>query len=235
MGVSMDYNLINPKRKSIFQQFLYNKSLRFNEIEKLTGIRSNELAYFLQKMIEGGVLRKDGDVYLLSDIAEKYIPFFIEDSERMSPLPVVLVSCVTEGKVLLWKRKKRPYEGLWGLPGGRIRLTETLSQTSLRLLKEIAYVDAAFESVNAVVNEKNSESGAVKHAFLIIFTRAQLVGEMKDKEHASWFDVSDLPSDMIPSDKWLVQNKLDSVIDYKEETIQQDGEVLGMEFTESNI
>jgi len=98
--------LSNPKRRKIFQQFLYAKSLKFNEIEKATGIRSNELAYFIQKLVDDSILLKEGDVYRLTETAEKYIPFFVQSEAETSPLPVVLVACVKQGKVLLWKRNK---------------------------------------------------------------------------------------------------------------------------------
>jgi ADP-ribose pyrophosphatase YjhB (NUDIX family) len=220
--------LNNPKRQSIFQQFLYNKELRFNEIEKLTKIRSNELAYFIQKLVDDGILLKSGDLYKLSDLAEKYIPFFLETEEALSPLPVVLTACVTDGKVLLWKRNKRPYENHWSLPGGRLRLKETIEQASLRVLKNITFVDGCFLSVNAVINEKHVEQEQVKHAFLLVFTRATPVNSIKEKDDIKWFDISDLPENMIPSDRWLVQNKLDSTVDVKEESITNTGGELGL-------
>ncbi len=224
----MEDKLSNPKRKNIFQQFLYAKELRFNEIEKATGIRSNELAYFIQKLLDDGVLVKKDELYGLSQQAEKYIPFFVDSEEKQSPLPVVLVACVKEGRVLLWRRSKRPYEGKWSLPGGRIRLSETVEQTTLRLMKSLTFIDAKFESCNAVVSEKNVEAGIVKHAFMIIFTCASPLNEIKEKENIRWFALDELPDDMIPSDKWLVQNKVDSRIDLCEESICTDNDSFSM-------
>ena len=220
--------LSSPKRQSIFQQFLYNKELRFNEIEKLTKIRSNELAYFIQKLVDDGILLKDGDVYKLSDIAEKYIPFYIESDESLSPLPVVLVACVSDGKVLLWKRNKRPYEDHWSLPGGRLRLTETIEQASIRVLKKITFVDGMFNSANAIVNEKHVAQEEVKHAYLIVFTRATPLNEIKEKDDIKWFDITALPDKMIPSDRWLLQNKLNSKIEVMEESMTNNEGSLGL-------
>ncbi|MFC1742098.1 NUDIX domain-containing protein [Nanoarchaeota archaeon] len=226
----MDYNLNHPKRRSIFQQFLYNKSLRFNEIEKLSGMRSNELAYFLQKLVDEGVVVKSGDVYVLSESAEKYIPFFVESAEKMSPLPVVLVGCVDSGRVLLWKRNKRPYEGCWGLPGGRLRLSETVRQAGVRLLKGKTFMDGVVDSINAVVNEKHSEDDELKHAYVIIFALARPLGEIKGTDSVQWFDLSALPDDMIPSDRWLVENKLNSRVELDEETINESSGKLEIRF-----
>ncbi|MBU2561617.1 MAG: NUDIX domain-containing protein [Nanoarchaeota archaeon] len=226
----MKYNLNSPKRKRIFQQFVYRNELRFNEMEKLTGMRSNDLAYFIQKLVDEGLLVKDRESYRLSAQAEKYIPFFIESDDEMSPLPVVLVACVKDGNVLLWKRKKRPYQGKWSLPGGRIRLKETVAEASMRVLKSGTFIDARFESANAVLNEKLVQDGRIKYGFIIIFTRASPLSEIKDKEDVRWFKMSDLPPDMIPSDRWLVQNRHEAVIELKEDKIIAGAEELGMEF-----
>jgi ADP-ribose pyrophosphatase YjhB (NUDIX family) len=228
-----EYNLSHPKRKSIFKQFLYSKKLRFNEIEKLTGMRSNELAYFVNKLVEEGILLKHDDTYLLSQQAEKYIPFFVSTDDELSPLPVVLVACVKDGKILLWKRSKRPYENNWCLPGGRLRLKETIAQASVRILKKVTFTDGKFESLNSIVNEKNNEDGEVKHAFLILFTKTIPLNSISEKDDVKWFRIGRLPAKMIPSDRWLVANKLEDKMDIKEETIKSKGDCLEMQ--ESNL
>jgi ADP-ribose pyrophosphatase YjhB (NUDIX family) len=226
LGVKLEYKLNNPKRKKIFEQFLYNKKLRFNEIEKLSGIRSNELAYFLQKLVDEGTVVKDDDVYRLSEQAVKYIPFFIDSPEKISPLPCNLVACVEGGRILLWKRGKFPYKDMWGLPGGRIRLHERVEETSKRLLKDIAFVDAEVVGVNALVNEKHVIDDELKHGFLIVFTLAKPLNSIKDKDDVKWFDLGSLPDNMIPSDQWLVENRLESRIELHEERIlEKDGKV----------
>ncbi|MFH1063819.1 MAG: NUDIX domain-containing protein [Candidatus Woesearchaeota archaeon] len=225
----MKDKLANPKRSNIFKQFLYKTELRFNEIEKATGIRSNDLAYFIQKLMDDGVLVKKDDLYSLSPQAEKYIPFFVESEDKQSPLPVVLVACVKDGKVILWKRSKRPYAGKWSLTGGRIRMGETVEQASLRVVKSLTFIDSRLESTNAVVSERNIESGEVKHAFIMLFTKVAPLNEIKEKDDIKWFALDNLPDDMIPSDRWLVQNKLDSRIEICEESISSEGDSFDME------
>ena len=212
-------NLKHKKRQEIFRQFIYSDRLKFNEIEKLTKIRSNELAYFLNKLVEESILIKQGSYYRLSKAAEKLIPLFGKD---ISPLPVVLVVCIKENKILLWKRNKRPYKNLWSLAGGRILLNETLPQASLRILKEKTFIDGKFISTNAVINEKVEENNEIKHAFILFLTKVQPLTEIKEKTNVKWFNIKNLkPNKVIPSDYWLIQNKLNSKINIPEETLKE--------------
>jgi len=221
----------NRKINGIFSKFLYFDKLKFNEIEKKTGIRSNELAYLLKRMISGGILAKEGQSYILTPEYEKQIPNFSESSET-SPLPVVLVACVRDdGKLLLVKRKKRPYKDFWSLAGGRMRTSETIKNAALRILKEKTFIDSVFLSVNAVVNEKYGEKGKIKNAFVIFLTRVRALSAIREKEDIKWFGMPALEKlRIVPSDLWLVQNRLNSVIEVKEEILEEEKGQLSIRF-----
>jgi 8-oxo-dGTP diphosphatase len=230
----MDYNLLHRKRKLIFGQFLYNKVLSFSELERLTKIRSNELAYFLDKLEKEGILLKDNSSYRLSKGAELYIPFFA-DKDSLSPLPVVLVQCVKDGRILLFKRSKRPYKDFWSLPGGRIKLDETIAQASERIIKEKTFLDSRFVRVNSVLHEKaKGKEGSTLHAYIILFVTVDALSGVKDKDVVRWFDTAALPDDMIPSDRHLVEMRSTDTYDLGEEIITMDDdadrETLEMEF-----
>jgi len=219
----------NRKINGIFRQFLYNDRLKFNEIEKKTGIRSNELAYLLKRMIGEGILSKENQFYALTEEYEKQIPHF-SDSNETSPLPVVLVACVKNRKILLAKRKKRVYKDYWTLPGGRIRTSETIKNASLRVLKEKTFLDSKFVSTNAVLHEKYSQKGKIKSAFLLFFTKVSPISGIREKEDLKWLGKKDLKKiKIVPSDLWLIENKLNSRIDIREEVIEEDKE-LGIKF-----
>lgn len=222
----MEYNLNHPKRKEIFKQFLKHEKLKFNELEKLSGLRSNELAYFLEKLSNEGIIKKEMEHYSLSDNAEKYIPFFIEDSRKLGVLPVILVACVRDGKILLMKRKKRPYLGLWGLVGGRLLLNETIKEGVLRLTKEKASVKGNFSCINGVLHEKYSLEEDVKHSYLLILTTVNS-DDVKEHEGKKWFDLNNLEkSEIIPSDLWLIKNMLDKKTEISEEVLSsKDGKL----------
>jgi ADP-ribose pyrophosphatase YjhB (NUDIX family) len=220
----------NKKINEIFRQFLYADRLKFNEIEKKTKIRSNELAYLLKRMVSDGVLIKNKENYLLTEESEKQIPHFSESSET-SPLPVVLILCVKQNKLLLIKRNKRPYKDYWSLVGGRIRTSETIKNATLRILKEKTFIDSKFISINAVVHEKYSENGKIKNAFVLFLTKVSPTNEIKEKEDIKWFGKTDLKTlKIVPSDLWLIENKLNSKIDVKEEILEENKGVLAISF-----
>lgn len=231
----MDYNLLHKKRKLIFEQFLYNKTMTFSELEKATGIRSNELAYFLDKLEKEDVINKNNSTYTLSKGAETYIPFFVDNKDRLSPLPVILVQCIKENKVLLFKREKRPYKNFWSLPGGRIKLDESISDAAERIIKEKTFLNSKFDKVNAVLHERAKDKDAnTVHAYILIFVSVEATSDVSDKECVRWFPIEDLPEDMIPSDKHLVQNNGNDFYNLKEEVIimgaDEEKDTLDMEF-----
>ena len=224
------YQLDSSKKKEIFKQFLFNKKLRFNEIEKLTGIRSNELSYFLQKLTDNNILTKNNEFYYLSEDYEKYIPFF---SEQLSPLPVLLIACIKDNKILMHKRTKRPYENHWGLIGGRIYLNETISSAAKRMLKEKTYLDGEVISINSVVHEQVRGDNEIKHAYFLFFVIMNPLNQIKEKQNIKWFNIKEINKlKIIPSDLWLIKNKLNSKIELTEEFIIENNDSLKMQISE---
>lgn len=218
----------NSKINSIFRQFLYSDRLKFSEIERKTGIRSNELAYLLKRMIKEEVLVKNDDYYMLTAEYEKKIPHFAEESET-TPLPVVLAACVKDNKILLIKRGKKAYKDYWSLPGGRIRTGETIKEATLRILKEKTFVSGAFVSTNAVLHEQYEGKAGVKNAFILFMTRAEPVSGIKEKEDVMYFPLDELKNiSIIPSDLWLIEKKLNQKMDLEEEMLEEKSGVLSM-------
>jgi len=209
---------------------LYSDRLKFNEIEKKTKIRSNELAYLLKRMVSDGILIKNKENYELTEESEKQIPHFSESSET-SPLPVVLILCVKNNKLLLIKRNKRPYKDYWSLVGGRIRTSETIKNATLRILKEKTFLDSKFISINAVVHEKYGEKGRIKNAFILFLAKVSPANEIKEKESIKWFSKTDLKKlKIVPSDLWLIENKMSSKIYIGEEMLEEENGNLAIRF-----
>ncbi len=88
------------ERKKIFELFLENHRLKFNEIEKSVKIRSNALAYHLEQMRKEGFIDRDGEDYLLTKKGEELVPFFYHlTGQEVGLLTVLLLGIVNDNKI----------------------------------------------------------------------------------------------------------------------------------------
>lgn len=155
--------------KRILDLFLYDSKLKFSEIEKLLDVRSNKLAYHVKQLVQKGILKKEWDYYSLSETSECIIPYL---SEKRALLPVVLIQIGDKKSCFLHIRKKRPYKDKLSLPGGRIRMDESIPQAVRRVMGEKFNIDAKFRKINSVSLEHVKKSGRTIHSFLLIFVSA---------------------------------------------------------------
>ncbi|MEJ0063394.1 MAG: NUDIX hydrolase [Alphaproteobacteria bacterium] len=107
-----------------------------------------------------------------------------------------------EGKFLLTLRGNPPYEGIWGLPGGAIRLGETAFEAAVREVREetgiLCRPYASFTTVDVIGPEG---SPAPDHHFLLAAIAADWIsGEIvpgDDAREARWVaaeELSNLPN-----------------------------------------
>jgi 8-oxo-dGTP diphosphatase len=85
--------------------------------------------------------------------------------------PVVGVGAimVTEGKILLEKRKNEPGKGKWSIPGGVVDLGESAEQAVIREVKEETCLEVDAPCLVDVVSDVSlDENGKVKYHFVII-------------------------------------------------------------------
>ena len=184
--------------KKILKAFLHNHRLKFNEIEKITKIRSNKLAYHLKKLIDKNILNKKADNYQLTETSEGLIPYI---SDKKAVLPVILISIKNTKGVFLYQRQKRPYKDKSSLPGGRIKLGETIPQATERIMKEKFRIDCRFKKINSISLEHVKKNRKILHSFLLILVTATT----KDKiEYKNLEDKKEI----ISSDYRLIKNDL---------------------------
>lgn len=85
--------------------------------------------------------------------------------------PVVGVGAVviSEGKILLEKRKNEPGKGKWSIPGGVVDLGESPEQAVIREVKEETCLEVDAPRLIDVVSDVSlDEDGKVKYHFVII-------------------------------------------------------------------
>jgi 8-oxo-dGTP diphosphatase len=201
-------------KNRIFELFTKKKRIRFSEIEKALGIKTNTLAYHLNSMIKEGMLVKEDEEYMLSTHGEKLLPFFAHVSQQITGgcLPVVLAAIINKDQILMLKRNKRPYQGYWGLPGGKLVLEESIQESAIRHVKQETGIDSTFSHIAAIVHERVKEEENFKHAFLIFLTVVKpKTMQIKESEagRLEWFPVKSLqPGRIIPSDYQMIKKHL---------------------------
>ena len=187
--------------EKILSAFLYNKKLKFSEIEKSVKTRSNKLAYHIKKLENQGILIKEKEFYSLSEFAQKIIPYL---SSKQSALPVILIAIKEKEKIFLIKRKKRPFLNKLSLPGGRLLVGEEISDSVKRIMKEKFSINAKLSKINSVSLEHTIKNKKKIHSFLLIFVTATT------KDKINYLTLN--KKEMITSDYELIKNNLNKEI-----------------------
>src|SRR4030043_1290290 len=182
--------------EKILELFLFHNKLKFNEIEKLTKMRSNKLDYHLKKLIQRGVINKEKGYYQLNESSECIIPYL---SDKKAVLPVILIKIGIGKNFFLYKRKKRPYKEKLSLPGGRMILGEDISQATMRIMKEKYRINAKLIGIDSISLEHIIKNKKIIHTFLLILVSAET------KENISLMDITRNKIDIIPSDYKLMK------------------------------
>lgn len=94
-----------------------------------------------------------------------------------SPQLAVGAVVLVENRVLLVERGNPPGKGLWAIPGGRLRLGETLQQAAEReILEETGVLIQAGEPLLVVDVIQRDDEGRVRYHYVIVDLVAEYVG-----------------------------------------------------------
>ena len=127
-------------------------------------------------------------------------------SNHRPTAPQVGVGAVVfhDGAVLLVQRRNPPCADEWAIPGGKVRLGETLQQAAEReILEETGIQIKAGDPVFAFDLIENDDSGGVRWHYAIIDLQADYIsGEIRagdDAIAAAWFKPEDLTTVVVNS------------------------------------
>lgn len=118
------------------------------------------------------------------------------------PRPGLTVDCVVFGldgsdlKVMLIQRKLSPFKGEWALPGGFVRLNESLEDAARRELREETGIEQVFlEQLYTFGNvERDPRDRVVTIAYYALINLAEHpIQAATDASQAVWWSVSNLP------------------------------------------
>ncbi|WP_456409430.1 NUDIX hydrolase [Caldithrix abyssi] len=135
-------------------------------------------------------------------------------AEQSYPQIGVGAVVIKDGKVLLVKRKNPPAKDQWAIPGGRLKLGETLKEACQReLLEETGIKAKVQELIYAFeVIERNPNNQIRFHYVILDFWADYLEGRAAAGDDASdvgWFDSEMLKKmDINPYTKKLLKEKL---------------------------
>jgi 8-oxo-dGTP diphosphatase len=119
------------------------------------------------------------------------------------PRPALTVHCVVFGlddedlKVLLVERGAEPFAGRWALPGGLVRLSETLDEAARRQLREEAGLSRVFlEQLYTFGDlDRDPRDRVVTIAYYaLVNIRDHRVQAATDARRAAWFSVLAAPT-----------------------------------------
>ncbi|MEM3555662.1 MAG: NUDIX hydrolase [Candidatus Micrarchaeia archaeon] len=100
---------------------------------------------------------------------------------------------VEDGKILLIKRKFKPFKGKWALPGGFVDEGETVEEAVEReTMEETGMKVRIVKLIGVYSNPKRDPRGTISIAFLTKPTSKEARGG-DDAEEARWFNLNELP------------------------------------------
>ena len=119
------------------------------------------------------------------------------------PRAALTVDCVVFGldakdlKVMLIQRDLPPFEGEWALPGGFVRVEETVDEAARRELEEETGLSGVFleqlYTFGAVARDPRERVVSVAY-YALVNMADQPVQAATDAREAAWFPVHDVPS-----------------------------------------
>lgn len=121
---------------------------------------------------------------------------FLPDNRPALTVDLVIFSLQEQQlKLLLVKRGEPPYKGYWALPGGFVRMRESLDEAAARALaEETGLADAYLEQLYTYGEPDRDPRGRIVTVayFALIPGESEIAPGQKAAE-AQWFDVSKLP------------------------------------------
>jgi ADP-ribose pyrophosphatase YjhB (NUDIX family) len=136
------------------------------------------------------------------------VPEVFNEPERV--IAVALGAVFAGDDILLIRRERQPFAGLWGLPGGKLQPGEHLGDGVCREVREEAGIRAHFQEFCGAVTEQVRRSGRHWAHYLLLVCRlrsAHRTLRPSSEGPVKWFPVRGLSGfgrDMIPSDRLML-------------------------------
>lgn len=125
--------------------------------------------------------------------------------ERFKAVPASYLVLMKDNKILMAKRFNTGYEdGNYSLPAGHVDAGENFTQCVVREVKEEIGIDVKHQDLKVVhVMHRDLGEGEIGNRIDVFFTAEKWQGNIENKElekcdDLSWFDLNNLPENIIP-------------------------------------
>lgn len=218
---------LHTVQTSILRALLFEPTATYTNLQQLTDLSSDHFNFHITRLVELNLIEKvQRGTYRLTTAGKEYANRLDTDNNTVERQPKSAVifglSREKDGKIeyLFQERRKNPYFGFWGLPSGKIRWGETITETARRESLEETGLDADFE-IASVYHEavKDSKTGGIiedKIFFIVRGTNARgTLIEDFEGGHNKWRTVESVLSeskkyatlkseiDFLTTDKWF--------------------------------
>lgn len=120
--------------------------------------------------------------------------FILVKMQYKSPKITVDGVILTDGKILLVKRKNSPFKNKWALPGGFVEYGETTETAILREIFEETGLKTKIRNLSGVYSDPDRDPRG--HTVSVVYAMEKIEGELKygdDAIDVKFFDLGDLP------------------------------------------
>lgn len=158
----------HPIQIEIIQTLLFTNESKFSDIQKMSGLESNQVTFHLKRLIENELIEKTGDKYSLTIDGKEFANRLDTDIGKVEKQPkssvLLLIPRDRDGKqeFLQQQRLKQPWYGYYVYVTGKIRWGESVYTAAARELYEETGMTGSFRLL-AVDHERDlvEETGEI--------------------------------------------------------------------------
>ncbi len=128
---------------------------------------------------------------------------------------LLAIDCIIFGfdgealKLLAIQRGMEPYKGNWSLPGGFVKLEESVETAASRILKDLTGLDGIYMEQMHVFSDPNREEKkrVVSTAFFALIDIQKYQKQLTNEYHPQWFSFNELPPLILDHDEMVKMAK----------------------------
>ena len=138
------------------------------------------------------------------------MPYTYEYPRAMVTVDVVVTAPGAKGRdVLLIRRGREPFKGMWALPGGFLDLDEELEEAAARELREETGVEVDVPALREIgvfgALGRDPRGRTITAAYLAVLEDRPRARPGDDAAETGWFPIDDLPKTAFDHDKIIAR------------------------------